>query len=443
MAKALTQRVVKAFTLLGSSQGINMVCSVVRMKLLTILVGPVGVGLMGALNQAVDMISNFSQLNVRTTAVRDLAAAPPERYGAVLVSVRRYGRLLGCLGLALMFFLAPALARFTFGDTEFAWAYRIASLSVLFQALQGAETVVLQAAGRYKAIAASGLFTALTGLVLALALYWGLRLDGVAPSLVAYALMAWLGAMWLARRYRYRGPRPSWRSSLAIGSGFVALGAVLTLTNLLAEGVNFLFLSFIGNEGKVTLGLYQAGYTVIWRYAAYFFVAFSFEFYPRISRMASRPSHMVPVLTHQALVSTWMFIPCAIAVILLAPWLMRLLYSSEFLPAVPYVMLGMAGMVPRATSMTLSYSFLAANRGRAYAVTELSSAVVGLVLNVAGYRLAGFAGLGVACVVWMLAELALVYLTARACRLALPRPRALILAVSATLLLAALSLILI
>lgn len=103
MAKALTVRVVKAITMLGSTQGLTMVCSVVRMKILSLLVGPLGVGLMGALTQAADLVSNLTQLNIRTTAVPQLATAPPGQFNAILVCVRRYGRLLGCIGTALMF----------------------------------------------------------------------------------------------------------------------------------------------------------------------------------------------------------------------------------------------------------------------------------------------------------------------------------------------------
>lgn len=441
MAKTLTLRVVKAISLLGSTQGLNMLCSVLRMKALSLLVGPAGVGLMGALTQTSDFISNVTQLNIRTTAVPQMASAPPAQFSAILVCVRRYGRLLGCIGMALMFLFAPLLSEFTFGTDGYAWAYRIASAAMLFQSLQGTELVVLQATSRYKPIAASGLFTAVTGLLIAVPLYWGLRIDGIAPSIVGYAVVAWIGAMWFTRRHRVAGPRPSWGDSLRLGRGFIIVGAMLTLTSLTADGVNFLFMAIVSRSGDDALGLFQAGHTIVWRYTAIFFTAFAMEFYPRLSKSVKSARHTRLLITHQAIISTLMMVPCTAAIILLAPWVISILYSSEFLGVTPYVIWGMVGMALRPLSITMSYSFLAAGRGKVYCLTEILSSLCGFACNVAGYKLLGFTGLGIALAVWMTIELAIILLTARCAGAPLPKPRAIILSLALTALLVPLALI--
>lgn len=425
MAKALTVRVVKAITMLGSTQGLTMVCSVVRMKILSLLVGPLGVGLMGALTQAADLVSNLTQLNIRTTAVPQLATASPGQFNAILVCVRRYGRLLGCIGTALMFILAPWMSQFTFGTDSYAWAYRIVALSLLFQALQGTELVVLQATSRYKPIAASGLFTAVSGLLLAVPLYYGLREDGVAPSIVGYSLLAWLGAMWFTRHHRVRGPLPPWRESLALGRGFIAVGVLMTLTSLATDGVNFIFMAIVRASGSDALGQFQAGYQLVWRYTGILFMSFSVEFYPRLSKAIANRRHSSLLLTHQSIVTTMMLAPCAALGIVLAPWLVRLLYAEAFLPVAPYVAWGMAAMAFRPLSLALSYSFLAAGRGKVFCLTEVISSLTGLACNTLGLYLGGFTGLGLALIVWLAIDLAIMLTSARLCGAALPRPRAL------------------
>ncbi|MCM1309934.1 MAG: oligosaccharide flippase family protein [Bacteroides sp.] len=441
MAKALTQRVVKSITLLGSTQGLNMVCSVVRMKILAILVGPAGVGLMGALTQAGDLIAGVSQLNIRTSAVPKLASAPPETFNSILISVRRYSRVLGCIGMLLMFLLAPWLSTFTFGSAAYAWAYRIVSFSLLFQALQGSELIVLQATGRYKPIATNGLITAVCGLALAVVFYWFLRADGIAPSIVGYALFAWLGAMWFTRHHRITGAKPSWGQSLKVGSGFIAVGVLLTVTSFTTEGVNFLFLAIVRRlSGSDTLGVYQSGYTLVWRYTAIFFTAFSMEFYPRLIKVINRRRHSSLLISHQAIVSTWMMTPCSAAIAILAPWLIPLLFSSDFFAALPYVMWGMVAMTIRPLSITMSYSFLAAGRNKMYALTEILSALTGLVINTVGYYFGGFAGLGLAAVAWMTIDVCIMLTAARLSNSPMPSRRACLTTVAAALLLVTLNL---
>ncbi len=427
MAKALTARVVKAITMLGSTQGLNMVCNVVRMKILSLLIGPEGVGFMGALTQASDLIGNLTQLNVRTSAVPQLAGASPEKFNTILICVRRYGRLLGSIGMMLMFLLAPWLSTFTFGSTEFAWAYRLVSVSILLQALQGSELVVLQSTGRYKPIASSGLFTAVCGLALAIPLYWFLREDGIAPSIVGYSVFAWLGAMWFTRKYRHSGPKPSISESLKLGRGFISVGAMLTLAMLIGDLENFVFIAIIRHlGGEETLGVFQSGYTLVWRYTSIFFMAFSMEFYPRIIKVINRRSHVKLLITHQSIVSTWMMFPCSAAMILMAPWLIQLFFSAEFLAAQPYVMWGMVAMCLRPATMTVSYSFLASGRNKIYCLTEICSGLFGLMLNSVAFYLWGFTGLGISSVIWMATELGIVLIAARLTKAPLPSVRAIL-----------------
>lgn len=433
MAKALTARVLKATSLIGSTHGINMVCSVVRMKILALLVGPAGVGLFGALSQAADMIGNFTQLNIRTSAVAPLSSASPERFRPLLLSVRRYSRILGLLGMVLMFALAPYIAEFTFGDREFAWAYRIASLSIFFVALQGAELIYLQSTQRYKPIAASGLFTALTGLPVAIALYWLLRINGIAPGLVFYSAVAFVGAWWFSRRPSTAlavVPRESipWRESLRLGFPFLRTGLMLTLMSLATEGVNFLFMAFMGHEGDTVLGLYQAGYKMVWNYTAVFFMSFTVEFYPRISKTIHNRRHASLIISHQAIITSVILILGSSAICALSPWLMPLLYSGKFSGAIPYVMWGMVAMAFRPLSVTMSYSFLAASRTKVYCATEVLSAIFGLGLNVCGYSIGGFLGLGLGTVAWMAMDLTIMLVAARLSGAPLPKFRAIALA---------------
>lgn len=442
MAKTMTLRVVKAISLLGSTQGLNMVCSVVRMKILSMLVGPAGVGLMGALSQSADLIGNLTQLNIRTSAVPRLAAAPPDRFNQILVCVRRYGRLLGCVGMAVMFLLAPLLSEFTFGSSVYAWAYRIVSVSLLLQALQGSELIVLQATSRYKPIAASGLFTAVCGLLLAVPLYWFMRADGIAPAIVGYSVFAWLGAMWFTRRHRVSGPKPRWSESLRFGRGFIIVGAMLTVTSLTSDGVNFLFMAavrYLG--GEQVLGVFQGGYTLVWRYTSIFFMAFSMEFYPRLVKVIGRRRHSSLLVSHQAIVATWMMLPCCAVVILLAPWLIRLFFSTDFLGATPYIVWGMVAMCMRPLSLTVSYAFLASGRNRIYCLTEILSALSGLLLNLAGFYLGGFLGLGLAAVAWMAADTTIVLIAAHLSGAPMPSRRAVLTSLFSVVMLAVIALV--
>ena len=413
MAKALNLRVLKATTLLGSTQLFGMLCSVVRIKLLSLWVWPLGVGLAGLFGQAQDMVGNLTQLNVRTSAVRDLAAtADDERRRLMAGAVRRVSATLGLLGALIMLLGAPLISLWAFGSGEWTWCFRVLSLSVFCMAMQGGETVILQAEGRFKSIGAAGLATAVIGLAIAAPLFWFLRANGVVFSLLGYSAASWGVARWMTRGIRARSP--GWRESWRMSAGFIRVGVFLTAGMILGDVIGFVTLAFMERQGDEVLSLYQAGYLMIWRYVGLLFASLSFEFYPRLSRACTSARRMGVLMSHESLLITAIYLPCASLAVALAPQIIRLLYSSNYLGVLPYFIWGMVGMAFRPLALVAAFGILSRARGFLYVLTEALSAAFGLLATIGGYYWWGFTGVGVGLIFWMMAD---VVVGLAACRL--------------------------
>ena len=113
----------------------SILCSIVRTKLVAMWIGPVGVGLFGIFNSAIATFGNFAQLNLRQTAVREMASAEPDAVANLGHAVRRISLWLGLAGGLLMLILSPWLAEASLGSRQgwpsFAWlAVTIALITV-------------------------------------------------------------------------------------------------------------------------------------------------------------------------------------------------------------------------------------------------------------------------------------------------------------------------
>lgn len=75
-SSALTRKVLAAMGVFGSVELLSMLCAVVRTKLVALWIGAAGIGLIGLYSTAIELLSAISQLSLRTTAVRDISAAP-------------------------------------------------------------------------------------------------------------------------------------------------------------------------------------------------------------------------------------------------------------------------------------------------------------------------------------------------------------------------------
>ena len=63
------RRIVKATGLFGGVQVINILCSLVKTKLIAVWLGAEGVGLIGLYNTTVDMMTSLTGLGLRNSSV--------------------------------------------------------------------------------------------------------------------------------------------------------------------------------------------------------------------------------------------------------------------------------------------------------------------------------------------------------------------------------------
>ncbi|MDE7119034.1 MAG: hypothetical protein K2O10_00315, partial [Muribaculaceae bacterium] len=79
-----TSRILRVLGIFSGVQGTQMLCSIVRVKLVALWIGAAGIGLFGIFNSAMEMISNISQMGLRTSAVRAIAASPRQSVQAMV-----------------------------------------------------------------------------------------------------------------------------------------------------------------------------------------------------------------------------------------------------------------------------------------------------------------------------------------------------------------------
>ena len=116
----LSQMILKAMGIFGGVQVLSILCSVIRTKLVALWIGPMGVGLFGIYNQALEMMNTATNLGVRNSSVRDISMAVEQRdatmISRIITVVRRWSLWLGLGGAMVTMGLAPFLSRFSFGD---------------------------------------------------------------------------------------------------------------------------------------------------------------------------------------------------------------------------------------------------------------------------------------------------------------------------------------
>lgn len=399
-------KVVKTMWLFLWVQLVGIVCSIVRTKLVALWIGTVGIGLFGLFNTALDSITTLTQLGIRQSPVRDIASAHGgHALYRIVAAVRRWAWLLGIAGAFLTLVFSPLLSQLTFGNSNFTIGFIILSVAVMLSSVTNGELAVMQGMERLNRMARATVWGTLGGLAVSVPLFYFFGERSIVWSIVAYFVCQAVAVYAFRERKAgtpESGAKPlSHRQLLAEGKSFVTLGIYMTLSVFIAMAVNYIFMAYLNHEaGLDEVGRYQAGYTIVSKYLGLIFTAIGLEFFPRISKVSGSVSRVSTFVSHEIMVAVLVILPGATLMMTLDDVIVRLLYSDEFLPAVGYVNLALAGTVFRAVSWCMAYTLLARGDGKVYLLTESLSGVAFLILSYFGYRAGGLDGLGIAYSAW-------------------------------------------
>ena len=390
----------KAMGLFGGVQVMGIICSILRTKLVALWIGPVGIGLFGLFNNALEMLSTGTNLGIRSSSVRDISQAlerrDPGMVSRMITVVRKWSLWLGLAGALFTLAMAPALSQITFGDTAHIWGFVALSIAVLLQALTNGEYAVLQGTARLKRLASVTLWGTIVGLAVSIPLFYLLRERSILPSIIAYAT-AMAAFAWIFRNREYPAATVSRRDTLDMGKGFVKLGIYMTLGNFASILASYAFNAWLNvNASTEAVGFYQAGYTLINKYTGLILTALGMEYYPRLAKVADSRLRLRAFVSQEINVAIAVMAPVVALFILLRELVVWILYTPEFNVILTFVSWGMIGTIFRTLSWCLAFTILAKGDGKTYLWTEVASAVINLALNIVFYRWWGLTGLGIA-----------------------------------------------
>ena len=348
---------------MGGAQVISLGAGFIRAKVVAIVFGASGIGLIGVLNAFNGNISSFVGWGLGTSGVRVIAGATEAERPAKISAVQHLGRWLSWLGLAIVAISFWPMGRITFASDQYTLELAVAGLAVPCLVASAAWSAILQSAGQLKALAKIQVFAAFVGLALGVPLiYFGGTL-GVALSIF---LAAAVGAVALRQSARRHCPANSALVSKADTRQLLDLGGALMVVGWLAQLSSYLVrLIIIRDHGLEAAGYYQAAFAIAGSLPAFVFVAMGADFFPRISaaRDEKEAAHLAEKQIQAGLL---LGLPLLAGLLTMGKLCILLLYADSFDAAIPLLSWMVWGVFLRLIAWPLGYWLLA--RGSAAAV---------------------------------------------------------------------------
>ena len=398
------RQIFKATSLFGGVQVFQILIGIIRTKFVAVLLGTAGVGIMGLFNAPLQLILSVTGLGITFSAVRDIAEAygndDQTRIGQTVMTLRRWSWFAGILGMLVTASLAPLLSKWTFGNSEYTWAFVWLSITMLMQTISNGQRSLLQAGRRLKYLARASVWGSLLGLLTSVPLYYFFGVKGIVPSLILTAATSLILSWFYSDKLEIPPVKMSFRETIVSGKNMVKLGLVITVTGIIGFLTGYILNAFISRTGGVDqVGLYNAGWSVIGQSTGLVFAAMTTDYYPRLSSINYDNKKITLLVNQQAEMVLLILLPVIVLIIVSLPLIIRLLYTSSFLPVINFASWMVIGIILKGLVWPVGFIFPAKGDLKVFGGIEISAMAFNIVINILGYRFYGLEGLGVSYIV--------------------------------------------
>lgn len=415
MSGSSYRTILRSTSIIGGAQVITIAASVVKMKAAAMLLGPAGVGMVGLYVNLIQTAAAIASLGIGTVGTRQIATAHAEG-GEVAVGRTRRALFWGTLALAVigsvLFWLSSDwIARIVLADETRAADVRWLSLGVALTVASGSQGALLTGLRRVGDLARISIGAGVIGGALGVLAIWLWGAQGLIAMILIAPLVTFLfGHVYVARLGPPAGPpaplpemAQEWGAMAQLGLAFMISGLVTVLGNLAAR-------TLVQRDlGPEALGQFQAAWTIAAAYLGFVLGAMGTDYYPRLTAAIADHAAAARIVNEQTEVALLLCAPVLLAMLGLAPWVVRLLYSADFGPAIEILRWQLLGDILKVMSWPLGFVLLAAGLGKTFIVTELLGMGVLVLAVLVGLPLIGLKATGVAYLATYAAYLPLVW----------------------------------
>lgn len=379
-----------------------MLVRAIRTKLVAVLLGPSGVGLVGLYQSILEMVSTASGLGINSSGVRQVAEAVGSEDATRIARTAKVLSLAcwitGLVGCAVCAVAAVPISKWVFGGADRAWTVAALGIVLLIDSIAKGQAALLRGTRHIRELAIIQIVSALGSTLLSAGIYGGLGERGILPVLLTSSLVVLLVTTWFRRRIKLVTVEVARDAVFAEGRRLVSLGLAFTWSAVVGAVVAFAIRTMVTRQdGLDANGIYQAAWGLSGLFGSFILSAMGLDFYPRLTAAAAKSDEEVNRLVNeQTEVGLLLALPGLMATFALGPWLIPLFYSAKFVIAsqlLPWFVLGVYGQV---LSWPAGFIQLAKGASGNFAITQTTYHLTLLLFTVLFLRIFGLVGVAVA-----------------------------------------------
>jgi O-antigen/teichoic acid export membrane protein len=394
------RQILRSSSIIGGAAVIQILLGLFRTKVAAVLLGPAGIGLISLLQSLMATAATIAALGFSTVGSRQIAEAAGRGDEAAIAAARRallWGTLvLAIVGAAIVWCLRGILAAHVLDDpgreNEIGWL----AVGVALTVASGSQGALLNGLRRIGDLARVSVASAAVSSAIGIAalLTWherGVLIFVLAAPIASFVLGHWrVGKL---RQVQVAGTPLSqltdqWRTLARLGAAFMVSGLMVAVGQLLVRAM------VQRKLGAEALGHFQAAWAISMTYIGFVLTAMGTDYYPRLTAHIGDHAKANRLVNEQTEVALLLSGPMFLALLALAPWVIKLLYSDSFGDAAIVLRWQVLGDILKVGSWPLGFVILASGDGRTFMWSESLAIAVFACLTWIGLPILGLVATG-------------------------------------------------
>lgn len=385
----------KATSLFGLVEVLRLLLKIITNWAASNFLGTKGFGLVGLIENTVQLISSFSSLGINFTGVREIAANKTNdiEFHKTIKAVSQFSLFTGILSAIISIIFASRISLETFKTTEY--FYWFIALSVYFVATSYTQSkiIYLEGSQNFKKLVNVNIIVNVLNSIIVLAAYYFFYTQGIIVAMIINSLVALIFYTKLSSIPKTKVVlTPAERNEYF--KKFIKSGSLLALNTSIGLASFYIIRKYFIDINEEVLSFYNAGNLMIVSYLGIIFIAMGKFFFPKLSQSTKDYKLSNQLINNQLELSLLIILPAIILIYTFADFFIKTLFSSAFLPIYDMLIFGLASIIFRSFNYAVGYLLLSHQNFKQYFYINAFSDVLNAVLTIIFYEEWGLIGVG-------------------------------------------------
>ena len=409
------KQIIKSTGIIGSSQVFTIALQILRTKIVAILLGPAGIGLLGIYNTIVDMVRNATGMGINFSGVREIAQACATNDNITIAKkallLRRWAFITGGIGVITLLLLCYPISLFSFNSSEYTIAIALLAIAVFVSSISQAQIALLQGTRNLASMAKASVIGVLLSILIVSPIYYFWGIDGMVTAIILMAVSNFFLSHYYVSKLEISKAAMSWKETISSGHEMVKLGFASAISGIVGTIAMYYVRAFISSHGSIDdVGYFQASWSISNVYLLAVLNAMAADFFPRLSAVNKENEKVNQLVNEQTEIALYIGGPLIIGMLIFSSLIISILYTSEFSTSVMLLDFFVVGSFFKLLSWPICIISGAKGAIRQILISEISWNVVFIGLIWLFWNNYGLKGIGIAYVVSYLYYLIILFL---------------------------------